>query len=116
LAADRKVEPSLINARAKMVAVKPAFRTAFKTRRCLIPAGGFHKWKKIGVLKIPHRIMVGDGFSFFAGLWETWNDSESGSVHPSDRARSFSRRGIDVRLILPAQVAPASSRTTVRKW
>jgi putative SOS response-associated peptidase YedK len=60
-AKDRKIGSSLINARCETVAVKPAFRTAFKKRRCLVPADGFYEWKKVAAGKIPHRITVGDG-------------------------------------------------------
>ena len=79
-AKDKKIASSLINARAETVAVKPAFRTAYKKRRCLIPADGFYEWKRVGDGKIPHRITVGDGMFYFAGLWETWNDPDSGPL------------------------------------
>jgi putative SOS response-associated peptidase YedK len=50
-ARDKKIASSLINARCETVAVKPAFRTAFKKRRCLIPADGFYEWQKVGAVK-----------------------------------------------------------------
>ena len=43
---DPKAGPPPINARAETVATKPAFRTAFKRRRCLIPADRFYEWQK----------------------------------------------------------------------
>jgi putative SOS response-associated peptidase YedK len=41
-AKDPAIGNSLINARAE-AAQKPAFRAAFKARRCLIPANGFSR-------------------------------------------------------------------------
>jgi len=34
----------------------------------------------VGAGKIPHRITVGDGMFYFAGLWEMWNDPEAGPL------------------------------------
>jgi putative SOS response-associated peptidase YedK len=63
---------STINARIESVAEKPAYRTPFKRRRCLIPADGFYEWKVIDGKKIPHHIHMRDGDVFaFAGLWDS---------------------------------------------
>jgi putative SOS response-associated peptidase YedK len=42
-AKDKKIASSTINARADTIATKPAFRSAFKKRRCLVLADGFHE-------------------------------------------------------------------------
>ncbi len=63
----------LINARADTAAVKPAFRSAFKRRRCLVPADGFYEWKTEGRKKLPHLFSLADGgLLALAGLWEVW--------------------------------------------
>ncbi|MGH6960565.1 MAG: SOS response-associated peptidase, partial [Dongiaceae bacterium] len=63
-----------INAKAETVAEKPAFRAAFRKRRCLVPADGFYEWQKIDGGKQPWRITLKDGAPFaFAGLWEHWD-------------------------------------------
>ena len=43
---DTKIAFRMINARADSVADKPAFKHAFKRRRCLVPTSGFYEWKK----------------------------------------------------------------------
>jgi putative SOS response-associated peptidase YedK len=67
----------MINARAETVRTKPAFRSAFKARRCLIPAEGFYEWQRSRTLRQPHYIHRRDGAPMaFAGLWEPWRDGE----------------------------------------
>lgn len=80
-AKDPKIGNSLINARGETVAEKPAFRAAFKRRRCLILADGFYEWKKEGQAKTPMYIQLKDGGPFaFAGLWEVWQAADGSNV------------------------------------
>jgi putative SOS response-associated peptidase YedK len=105
----------MINARAETVAEKPAFRSAFRRRRCLIPASGFYEWQtQPGGLKQPFWITAADGgLLTFAGLWEAWlapgdfsawlevcdeADTEAASAllrsaHAEARSRGRCRRG-----------------------
>lgn len=77
-AKDPKIAYSTINARAETVHEKPAFRTAFRKRRCLIPADGFYEWQETGAAKQPWRITMKDGAPFaMAGLWERWDKGEA---------------------------------------
>ena len=70
-AKDTKIAFKTINARSETIAVKPSFRAAFKSRRCLIPADGYYEWTKTPDGKQPHRICLSDeGPMSFAGLWE----------------------------------------------
>jgi putative SOS response-associated peptidase YedK len=78
-AKDTKIGYSTINARAETVAEKPAFRNAFKRRRCLIPADGFYEWqvRPDSKVKQPWFIMLRDHEPMaFAGLWEKWRSPE----------------------------------------
>jgi putative SOS response-associated peptidase YedK len=71
---DPSIGNRMINARAETVAVKPAFRSAFKKGRCLILADGFYEWKKTGKTKQPFYIRLKDDEPFaFAGLSEHWH-------------------------------------------
>jgi len=66
---------SMINARAETVHEKPAYRSAFKYRRCLIPSEGFYEWRSEVGRKQPWLIHRRDHQPFaMAGLWEHWQD------------------------------------------
>lgn len=66
-----------INARAETVTEKPAFRGAFRHRRCLVPADGFFEWKHIGKKKQPYLFRkLGGGLLAYAGVWDTWNSPD----------------------------------------
>ncbi len=75
----------MINARGESLQEKPAFRVAFRRRRCLIPADGFFEWKQEAKSKkTPMFIHLANREIFtMAGLWEIWR-SPAG-----DETRSF---------------------------
>jgi putative SOS response-associated peptidase YedK len=80
-ASDPAIGNKLLNARSETVAEKPSFRSAFKQRRCLIPASGFYEWQKRGAgRKQPYFIRPRDGLFAFAGLWERWHDPHGETV------------------------------------
>jgi putative SOS response-associated peptidase YedK len=80
-AKDPSVGARMINARMETVHEKPAFRTAFAKRRCLLPADGYYEWvTAAGPLagkthKQPYFIAPADGSVMaMAGLYEYWRD------------------------------------------
>ena len=75
-ARDDKFQP--INAKAETLAEKPSFRSALKSRRCLIPANGFYEWKGEKGNKQPYYFRLPDDRLFaFAGLWEEWKHQDN---------------------------------------
>lgn len=72
-AKDPKIGYKMFNARSETVAEKPAFKSSFRRKRCLVPATGFYEWKQEGRGKVPYLFTVGDHEIFgFAGLYDTW--------------------------------------------
>jgi putative SOS response-associated peptidase YedK len=79
-AKDPSIGIRTINAKAETITTAPAFREAFKYRRCLIPADAFYEWQKRDTkTKQPFAIAMKDGEPYaFAGLWEKWKDRKAG--------------------------------------
>jgi putative SOS response-associated peptidase YedK len=79
-AKDASIGNKLSNARGETVAEKPSFRSAFKQRRCIIPASGFYEWKSAQGVKQPWYVSLKSGEPMaFAGLWETWHPKDAKS-------------------------------------
>lgn len=71
---DVRMAYSTINARLESASTKPAFRDAWKRRRCLVPASGYYEWKGEGAAKQPWFIHDPHApVMMFGGLWERWN-------------------------------------------
>jgi len=80
-AKDVSMAAKLANARGETVAEKPAFRSAFRRMRCLIPADGFYEWEATPSGKQPWFIrMKAGGLLAFAGLWEHWQGPNSAPI------------------------------------
>lgn len=85
-AKDMAIGNRMINARAETVAEKPAYRDAFRRRRCIVPANGFYEWQKRGSEKQPYFISLGGEQVFgMAGLWSSWRPKDK----PDQRLESF---------------------------
>jgi putative SOS response-associated peptidase YedK len=82
-AKDPSIGSRLINARGETLAEKPAFRSSYKYKRCVIPADGFYEWKAaLGTrTKVPHYIRLTTAKPFgLAGLWSEWRSTDGSEV------------------------------------
>jgi putative SOS response-associated peptidase YedK len=88
-AKDPSIGNRMINARAETLTTKSAYKRAFETHRCLVPADGFYEWKVVAppatpkgrALKQPVFIHRRDGEPMaFAGLWAAWKVPEGVQV------------------------------------
>ena len=106
-AGDRNIGYRMINARSETVADKPAFRAAFRRRRCLLPADAYYEWQLIGrdgraeastspvtdadhkkrkarSVKKPYAIRyTQDRPLAMAGIFERWRDPEADENDPA---------------------------------
>lgn len=85
-AKDARIGNRLINARSETIHEKPAFKSSFRRKRCLVLSDGFFEWKKISTKeKIPYRIhLTEDSLFAMAGIWDSWKDADGEEI------RSFS--------------------------
>jgi putative SOS response-associated peptidase YedK len=68
------------NARSETVATQPAFREAFKRRRCLVPASHYFEWTGEKGAKTKWKFtVVGQEWFCFPGLWDR-AETEDGVV------------------------------------
>lgn len=96
-APDPSIGNRLINARAETANVRPSFRDAFRTRRCLVPVDGFFEWERLGRRRQPWLFRMREGGPFaLAGLFERW----LAPLRPPDAAGS---EGIETFTILTTE-------------
>lgn len=68
-----KIAARLANARSETIDVKPSFKKAFRTQRCLVPASGFYEWEKVDGPNLPYLVTVKNEPIFsFAGIYDYW--------------------------------------------
>ncbi len=78
---DIRIGYKTINARAETLATKPAFRDAYRQRRCLVPASGYYEWQPRPSGKQPYYFTSHDGSLLaFAGLWDVWRPHDGEPV------------------------------------
>jgi len=107
--------PLFFNARSETAPQKPAFRGAFRHRRCLIPASGFYEWRRPpeGLEKTQKKQPFylrprGRAVVAFAGLWDEWADANGNLLDSA--AILTTAANADVASIhdrMPVVIAPA---------
>jgi putative SOS response-associated peptidase YedK len=111
-ARDAAIGNRLINARVESLDDRPAFREAYRRRRCLVLASGFYEWRRAGSVRIPHYIAPPDGRPIaFAGLWERW----AGAAEPLETCTIVTTQATpalrDLHDRMPLILAPEAART-----
>jgi putative SOS response-associated peptidase YedK len=83
-AKDPSAGSRLFNARGESVANRASFRSAFTSRRVIIPADGFYEWhKQNSGAKQPHFFTRADGEPLaMAGVAESWWDKQAEDAPP----------------------------------
>lgn len=118
-AKDPGIATRLINARAETLAEKPAFRAAYRARRCIVPASGFYEWRATPGGKQPYYIQPANDELFgLAGLWERWTRPEGTPIDTFTvitTAANATMQALHERMpviLQPAEYGPWLSRDT----
>ena len=109
-AKERAIGNRMINARSETLAEKPAYRDAFRRRRCLVLADGWYEWQAAAGGKRPWFVRLRDPRPIaFAGLWERWKDPagaemlESCTIVTTDASESIRKIHDRMPVVLPEQ-------------
>ena len=83
MANNKTISPKLFNAKADELAHKATYRSALRSRRCIIPADGYYEWKRVSKKgKTPYWVFLkGNPLFGFAGLWDEYDDEEGITHH-----------------------------------
>ncbi|MDB4942973.1 MAG: hypothetical protein JWP97_2507 [Labilithrix sp.] len=74
---DPKVGSRFLQARAETVPTSPAYRAAFKSKRCLVVVDGFYEWSGEKKHRQAHAVRLPNARPFaIAGLWDSWKTPE----------------------------------------
>jgi putative SOS response-associated peptidase YedK len=76
----KRIGSRCVQARIESAARSPAFREAFRSRRCLVIVDGFYEWKTLeSGERRPHHVRRDDRKPFaIAGLWASWRSPDGG--------------------------------------
>jgi putative SOS response-associated peptidase YedK len=108
-AKERAIGNRMINARSETLAEKPAYRDAFRRRRCLVLADGWYEWQAAPGGKQPWFVRLREpGPIAFAGLWEKWKDPagellESCTIVTCDASESIRKIHDRMPVVLPEE-------------
>ena len=121
-AKDAKGGAAMINAKAESVTEKSAYRKAFVSRPCLVPADGFYEWKHGDLftkVKTPYRFELATSEPFaFAGLWQDEED-QPGKTEPrrsTRRCTAFKKKPSHAVSSHERGAAPDSACQRARWW
>lgn len=76
-----RLKYSTINADSAKLTTSSVWREPFRRRRCLVPADWFYEWPVMDGEKQARAFALNDDSLFaFAGIWDQWNDEQTGEV------------------------------------